>query len=51
MQALHVAKFLMHSRIDNWGLIAICNQFEFLLLYFPRAVLSVTLLQAVGLFS
>ena len=30
----HVAKFLMHGRIDTWGLIAICNQFEFLVAMF-----------------
>ena len=29
----HVAKFLMHCRIDTWALIAICEQVEFLVCY------------------
>ena len=39
----------MHCRIDTWGLIAICDQVEFLVC--SISVLSVTLLQAVGLSS
>ena len=40
----HVAKILTHGRIDTWGLIAIYNQFEFLVLYVPHTVLCVILL-------
>ena len=48
----HLAKFLTHGRIYTWGLIAICNQFEFLVqCMFRITVLSVTLSQAVGLSS
>ena len=42
----HVVKFLTYGRIDTWGITTICNQFEFLVLYVPHTVLSVTLLQA-----